>query len=173
MVARAEVIRDIGGFQALGYTLTEDADLIAAAGAKKWKVRVSSKRSTMITTFPQPGWKQFVNHHIRWNSGGYYSSNLSTALGYRFIVLYLVFSVAVIPFSLLLPLLLILPVTSFITIGLLGFLAGLLYRKDKVAYLLRLVPYTLFFMVFYAFVTVLSIIKVTPEWKGKKLKATE
>ena len=68
------------------------------------------------------------------------------------------------------PFLLILPVSSFISIGLIALLLGLLYRNDKAAYLLRLVPNTLFFMLFYSWITLLCLIRITPEWKGKKLR---
>ena len=170
--ARRTVIEDIGGFRALGYSLTEDAALIEAAGKRKWKIRVSTLKKTMIKTVPKLSWKGFINQHVRWNSGAYYAQDLPTRLSYRFILLYLIASVAAIPFSFLMPLLLILPVNSFISIGLLSLLSGLLYREDKTAFLLRVVPYTVFFMFFYAFVTLLSILKISPEWKGKKLKST-
>jgi len=87
-------------------------------------------------------------------------------------VLYLVLSLLLLPFSLLYPILLVYPVTSFVGIGLLAMVSGLLYRKNKYSFLLRFVPYTLFFMFFYSFITVLSILKVSPDWKGKKYKAT-
>jgi hypothetical protein len=65
------------------------------------------------------------------------------------------------------------PTSSFLSVGLLGLLAGLLYRGDRPMYFLRLVPYTVFFMLFYSYVTFLSILRVSPEWKGKRFQSVE
>jgi cellulose synthase/poly-beta-1,6-N-acetylglucosamine synthase-like glycosyltransferase len=169
--ARRAVLDDVGGFRALGYTLTEDAALISKAGKKGWKVSVSTREDTTILTAPQDSWRRFINQHVRWNSGGFFSEDLVTRLGYRTIVLFLMFSTLVLPFASLMPFLLILPVTSFISIGLIALLLGLLYAPGKSAYLLRLVPNTLFFMLFYSWITLLCLIRVSPEWKGRKLRS--
>jgi cellulose synthase/poly-beta-1,6-N-acetylglucosamine synthase-like glycosyltransferase len=169
--ARRSVIEEIGGFKALGYTLTEDAALISEAGKKGWKVRVSTREDTTIFTAPQASWRSFINQHVRWNSGGFFSTDLMTRLGYRTIVLFLLCSTLALPFACLMPFLLILPVTSFISIGLIALLLGLLYCRNKSAYLLRLLPNTLFFMLFYSYVTLLCLIRVSPEWKGRKLRS--
>ncbi len=169
LVARKTVLDQIGGFKALGYTLTEDAALISAVAEKKWKVRVSTLPSTMIETISQGSWRQFINQHVRWNSGAFYSGDFTTRWSYRFIVLYLLASILVIPFSPFQPLLFILPVVSFISIGTLSLTMGLLYRRDRIQDLLRLAPYTLFFMLFYSLITCLSIIRFSPVWKGKSL----
>ncbi|HEC61312.1 MAG TPA: glycosyltransferase [bacterium] len=168
LVARKIALDQIGGFKALGYTLTEDAALISAVAENKWKVRVSTLPSTMIATIPQGSWRQFINQHVRWNSGAFYSGDFATRWGYRFIVLYLLASILVIPFAPFQPLLLILPVVSFISIGTLSLTMGLLYRRDRIQDLLRLAPYTLFFMLFYSLITLLSIIRFSPVWKGKQ-----
>jgi cellulose synthase/poly-beta-1,6-N-acetylglucosamine synthase-like glycosyltransferase len=169
--ARRAVLDGIGGFRALGYTLTEDAALISEAGKKGWKVRVSTRAETTIKTAPQASWREFINQHVRWNSGGFFSEDLITRLGYRIIVLFLVASALALPLAFLMPFLLILPVTSFISIGLIALLLGLLYSRSKAGYLLRLIPNTLFFMLFYSWVTLLCLIRVSPEWKGRKLRS--
>ena len=91
-------------------------------------------------------------------------------LPYRFIVLFLTASVLALPLCPWFPRLAMLPAASFIAVGLMGLLAGVLYRRDLAVYLLRLVPYTLFFMGFYSLATVLSMLRLTPEWKGRRLK---
>ncbi len=173
LVARRAVLDDIGGFRSLGYTLTEDAALATAAGKKKWKVRVSTRTDTMIQTVSQNSWRDFINQHLRWNSGGFYHKDFTTRFGYRFITLFLIASILAVPIAPFVPLLAILPVASFVSVGLMAFLSGVLYRPDKVGYLLRLVPYTCFFLAFYSFVTTLSIFKVPLQWKGKRWRAVE
>ncbi len=169
LAARREAIDSIGGFAGLGYTLTEDAALIAAVGKKGWKVVPSCRRESMIETLPKGSWRDFIHQHVRWNSGGFWSEDPATRLGYRFIVLYLVASLLVLPFSPILPRLLVFPLTSLVSIGMLAVLSGLFYAPRRGAYFLRLVPYTLFFMGFYSLVTVLSMLQLKPDWKGTRL----
>ncbi len=170
LVARRKAVEEVGGFLGLGYTLTEDAALIAAVGKRGWKVAASCTRETMIETLPKGSWRDFIHQHVRWNSGGFWSDDFSTRLSYRFIVLYLVASLLLLPFAPLLPLLLAFPLTSLVSIGMLAVLPGLFYRRDRWLYFLRLIPYTLFFMSFYSLVTVLSCLRLSPEWKGARLR---
>ena len=124
----------------------------------------------MIHTRPQGSWAGFLNQHLRWNMGAFYHQEARTRLPYRFIVLFLTASVLALPLCPWFPRLVMLPAASFIAVGLMGLLAGVLYRRDLAVYLLRLVPYTLFFMGFYSLATVLSMLRLTPEWKGRRLK---
>jgi cellulose synthase/poly-beta-1,6-N-acetylglucosamine synthase-like glycosyltransferase len=170
LAARRVVLEELGGFRGLGRTLTEDAALVAAAARRRWQVRVSTLRSTMILTRPQASWGGFFNQHLRWNTGGFYHQDAGTRLPYRFIVLFLTASVLVLPLCPVFPRLAMMPAASFIAVGLMGLLAGVLYRRDLAAYLLRLVPYTLFFMGFYSLASVLSMLRLTSEWKGRRLE---
>jgi cellulose synthase/poly-beta-1,6-N-acetylglucosamine synthase-like glycosyltransferase len=168
LVTRKEVIDQIGGFRNLGYTLTEDAALATAAAKRGWKVRVSTRIDTMIQTVAQKRWRDFINQHLRWNGGAFYHEDFATRFAYRYITIYLIASVLAVPVAVFLPFLFVLPVASFISVGLMAFAAGILYRPDKSWYLLRLGPYTCFFLVFYAFVTLLSVFQLPPSWKGKR-----
>jgi cellulose synthase/poly-beta-1,6-N-acetylglucosamine synthase-like glycosyltransferase len=168
LVARKAVIDQIGGFRSLGYTLTEDAALATAAAKSGWKIRVSTHTDTMIQTVAQERWRDFVNQHLRWNGGAFYHEDFATRFAYRYITLYLIASVLAVPAAFFLPYLFVLPAASVISVGLMAFLAGILYRPDKSWYLLRLIPYTCFFCVFYAYVTLLSVFQIPPQWKGKR-----
>jgi cellulose synthase/poly-beta-1,6-N-acetylglucosamine synthase-like glycosyltransferase len=168
LVARKAVIDQIGGFRSLGYTLTEDAAVATAAAKGGWKVKVSTRTDTMIETVAQERWRDLINQHLRWNGGAFYHKDFATRFLYRFITLYLIASVVAVPVAFVLPFLFVLPASSFISVGLMALIEGILYRQDKSWYLLRLVPYTCFFLVFYAFVTLLSIFRMPPQWKGKR-----
>jgi cellulose synthase/poly-beta-1,6-N-acetylglucosamine synthase-like glycosyltransferase len=170
LAARRVVLEELGGFRGLGDTLTEDAALVAAAAKRRWRVRVSTRRSTMIHTRPQRSWAEFLNQHLRWNMGAFYHQGAGTRLPYRFIVLFLTASVLALPLCPWFPRLVMLPAASFIAVGFMGLLAGVLYRRDLASYLLRLVPYTLFFMGFYSLATVLCMLRFSPEWKGRRLE---
>jgi cellulose synthase/poly-beta-1,6-N-acetylglucosamine synthase-like glycosyltransferase len=168
LVARKAVIDQMGGFHSLGYTLTEDAALATAAAKSGWKIGVSTRTDTMIQTVAQEHWRDLINQHLRWNGGAFYHEDFATRFGYRYITLYLIASVLAVPVAVFLPFLFVLPAASFVSVGLMAFAAGILYRPDKSWYLLRLVPYTCFFLLFYAFVTLLSVFQVPPQWKGKR-----
>ena len=166
------VLAGIGGFRSLGYTITEDAALVGAASRAGWKVRASTLAETLVTTEAQPDWRAFINQHVRWNGGAFYSNDPAAAWGYRYVTLFLILSVAAAPFALLVPWLLVWPLTSLASIGTLATLAAALYHPRRRRALARVVPYTLFFMAFYAYITVLAIAGVRGEWKGSRLSAT-
>lgn len=172
LALRAPVLARIGGFRSLGYTLTEDAALIGAASRCGWRVRPATLPATQVTTEPQPSWRRFINQHVRWNGGAFFSGDRAAAWGYRYVTLFLIASVAAAPGALLAPWLAALPLTSLLSIGTLATLEGVLYRRRRGRALARVVPYTLFFMGFYAYITVLAIAGVRTEWKGARLAAT-
>ena len=82
-----------------------------------WKVRASTLAATLITTEPQPNWRAFINQHVRWNGGAFFSNDRAAAWGYRYVTLFLILSVAVAPGALLAPWLLVWPLTSLVSIG--------------------------------------------------------
>lgn len=173
LALRAPVLARIGGFRSLGYTLTEDAALIGAASRGGWRVRPATLPATQITTAPQPSWRGFINQHVRWNGGAFFSSDRAAAWGYRYVTLFLIASVAAAPAALLAPWLAVLPCTSLLSIGTLAALEALLYHRRRAPALARVVPYTLFFMGFYAYITLLAIAGVRTDWKGSRLAATQ
>ena len=89
----------------------------------------------------------------------------------KYIVLFLIFSIIAIPFSALFSWLLWMPLTSLVSIGMLGLLSVLLYNNNRTKYLLvcKFIPYTMFFMMFYSWVSVLAILGVKTNWKGQRL----
>ena len=172
LALRAPVLARIGGFRSLGYTITEDAALVGAASRAGWKVRASTLIETQVTTEPQPDWRAFINQHVRWNGGAFFSNDPAAAWGYRYVTLFLILSVTAAPCALLVPWLAVWPLTSLVSIGTLAALAAALYHPRRRRALARVVPYTLFFMGFYAYITVLAIAGVRGEWKGSRLPAT-
>jgi cellulose synthase/poly-beta-1,6-N-acetylglucosamine synthase-like glycosyltransferase len=172
LALRAPVLARIGGFRSLGYTLTEDAALVGAASRCGWGVRAATLPATQIATEPQPSWRAFINQHVRWNGGAFFSSDRAAAWGYRYVTLFLILSVAAAPWAVLAPWLAVLPLTSLLSIGTLATLVALLYRRHRLRALASVVPYTLLFMGFYAYITVLAIVGVRTDWKGSRLAAT-
>ena len=68
MAIRARAVREIGGFHALGYSVTEDAMLLDAVCRRGgWGVRTCTSDRGTASTRAQPSWKGFLDQHTRWN----------------------------------------------------------------------------------------------------------
>jgi cellulose synthase/poly-beta-1,6-N-acetylglucosamine synthase-like glycosyltransferase len=170
MALRAEVVRDVGGFAGLGYSVTEDAALIAAVGRlPRWKVRVSTLAATATVTQPKRTWAEYVNQHTRWNAGAFFARDLTTRAAYGFVVVYLMLCVLLLPFGVLDGRIALLSLNAFVSMGILGFLGGLYPGKRALSYFLRFVPYMVFFGFFYSFVSARALVLRPLEWKGSVL----
>ncbi|HID20313.1 MAG TPA: glycosyltransferase [Methanophagales archaeon] len=68
---RKQLLEDIGGYDSLGYTMTEDAALIQAVRKKtNWKVDVALHKDAVITTKPVDKLRPFYRQRSRWILGG-------------------------------------------------------------------------------------------------------
>jgi cellulose synthase/poly-beta-1,6-N-acetylglucosamine synthase-like glycosyltransferase len=167
MALRARVIREIGGFAGLGYSVTEDAALIAAVGRlTRWKVRVSTLAETAALTRPKARWREYVNQHTRWNAGAFFARDLATRAAYGFVVGYLILSILFLPLGALDWRVPLLSLNAFVSMGIMGFLGGLYPGKAKRTYFLRFPGYMLFFGFFYSFVSLRALFHRPLEWKG-------
>lgn len=172
LAVRKTVVEEVGGFRRLGYTLVEDAALIAAVAKKTdWKIRVSTIYQTIVQPKPQLSWRSFIIQHVRWNNGAFYHPDFQARVEYRFVTLFLIASLLFIPVAVFYPPLFCLPLASFVSVSLMGLLAGIRYYKNKVIYFIRFFPFTLFFLFFYAFSVFMGILNLPLQWKGSELKS--
>jgi poly-beta-1,6-N-acetyl-D-glucosamine synthase len=170
MAARAQAIRSVGGFTRIGYSVTEDAALLAALSRRPGaRVRVATGAEAAVITRPKKSWKEYLNQHVRWNSGAFFSRDITTRLSYSFIVLYLIFCMAALPFGFLDWRISILGLNAFLSMGFLGFAGGLYPGKRAGFYYARLLPYVFFFGFFYSFVSLKALLKRPFEWKGAEM----
>ncbi|HET6487656.1 MAG TPA: glycosyltransferase [Spirochaetia bacterium] len=171
MAVRAVAVRQTGGFQALGFSVTEDAMLLdAVCRGAGWKGAVCTASGAAMLTDPKPTWREYVNQHTRWNAGAIYSADFVTRASYWFVVVfYLTGSLLVLPLGFLDWRVPLLSLTSFVSIGLLGVIAGFYEGRARIGYFLRFVPYLVFFAFFYTFVTLRAAIRRPFEWKGARL----
>ncbi len=170
MAARAMAIREIGGFARLGFSMTEDAELLSTLGRRtKWKVRVSTREQTAAVTRPKESWAEFANQHARWNAGAFFSRDAGTRIGYTALVGYLMFCVLALPFGIMDWRISALSLNAFLSMGVLGFLGGLYPGKRKPGYFLRWAPYMMFFGFFYSYVSIRALLGRSLEWKGSVL----
>lgn len=68
---RKQALEDIGGYESLGYTMTEDAALIQAVSEKtKWNIKIALHKDALIITKPVETLKDFYRQRARWILGG-------------------------------------------------------------------------------------------------------
>jgi cellulose synthase/poly-beta-1,6-N-acetylglucosamine synthase-like glycosyltransferase len=167
---RKQVLDDIGGYESLGYTMTEDAALIQAVGKRtNWKVDVALHEDAVITTKPVEKLKSLYRQRSRWILGGRDTQTKSIV----FLQLALWFNLALLalfPISFFvnarLP---IIVFGAFIVKLLIDFifcfpLARKIKRLDLLKWMLPYEPFLIFYSVLIGFGTLFAR-KVT--WKGQ------
>ncbi|MCX7029193.1 MAG: glycosyltransferase [Spirochaetes bacterium] len=173
MAVRREAALAVGGFRGLGWSVTEDATLLTAIrDLGRWKVAAAVSADSAVTTSAKPDWPSYVNQHTRWNVGAIHARDWQTRLVYLLvIVLYLPLTLVLLPLGLLDWRVPVLSLTSFVSVGSFGLLAGLYPGVDRPRYYLRFLPHLVFFLFFYSFVTWRAVLARPFEWKGRKLRA--
>ncbi len=172
LAVRREAALAVGGFRGLGYSVTEDTTLLTAIrDLGGWKVGASLAADGTVTTRPMPGWRSYVNQHTRWNAGAIHARDWQTRLVYLLvIVLYLPLTLVVLPLGLVDWRVAALSLTSFVSVGSFGFLSGLNPGVARARYYRRFVPYLVFFLFYYSFVTWRAVLARPFDWKGRRLR---
>jgi cellulose synthase/poly-beta-1,6-N-acetylglucosamine synthase-like glycosyltransferase len=173
LAVRREAAVAVGGFRGLGWSVTEDTTLLTAIrDLGRWKVRAAVSAAGTVTTTAKPDWPSYVNQHTRWNAGAIHARDWQTRLVYLLvIVLYLPLTLAVLPLGFLDWRVPLLSLTSFVSVGSFGLLAGLYPGVKRACYYRRFMPYLVFFLFFYSFVTWRAVLGRRFEWKGRRLRA--
>lgn len=168
MAVRRAALKGLGGFRAMGYSVTEDAmllDAICRGGA--WKARATADWGAAARTAPKATWGEYLDQHTRWNAGALFSSDPVTRLAFILVVLvYLTSSLIVLPLGFLDWRIPLLSLTSFVSIGLLGVIGGFYGGKDRRRYFARFFPFLFLFAFFYVFVTLRALVRRPFDWKG-------
>ena len=172
MAIRAQAVKEIGGFHALGYSVTEDAMLLdAVCRSGGWAVRGCTSDRATARTSAQGTWRGFIDQHTRWNAGALFSPDLVTRISFIFVVLfYLVGSLVVLPLGFLDWRVPVLSLNSFLSIGLLAGLGGLYPGTKRGRYYLWFLPYLIFFGFFYSYITLRALVRRPFDWKGTTLR---
>jgi len=171
---RRQALLDVGGFESLGFSTTEDAALIAAVRTETdWKVSAFISDRTLVTTAPFTSLRLVADQEVRWHIGGLFSTDLNTKLSYGYLMLYLTASILVIPFIALFHLLALMPLISFATMAGMAFLSGLLTRRPFRTFWLWFLPDLIFTMLFNSYLTLRALIRPNVVWKGSELTRGE
>lgn len=68
---RRKVYHEIGGYEAIGFSVTEDFALLKGIAERtRWKIAFSFHPQTLVRTRPTKGWRNFISQRKRWAIGG-------------------------------------------------------------------------------------------------------
>jgi hypothetical protein len=110
-----------------------------------------------------------TEQEIRWHTGGLFSPDMQSRLGYGLVMLYLTASVAVIPVCFFFPVLMILPIVSFITMSLMAVVTGFFTSQPLISYWFAIAPFILLSMFYNSYLTVKALLRPKLFWKGRRL----
>ena len=171
LAVRRSVLEEVGGFESVDVTATEDAALIARIRARtKWAVRALFSRSVTVTTEPQKSLADLTRQEVRWHTGGIFSKDFASRFNYRFLMFYLLASVLILPFGLIHPVFALPAAVSFGTMSTISVIGGWVTRQPIGRYWLPLPLYVILTMVYNSFLTVRAVLKPKLTWKGTDLQ---
>lgn len=178
MAIKKVVLQEIGGYEAVPFSATEDAALIGEVLRRRvWKIHACVEDDTRVFTEPEKDWKSFFRQTLRWNKGGLYAPHKISQLTFGILSILITMGTLglfVLPWRLSLwPL----PMAVFLAM-VLNTVELMVYRKKKDQTVSSyLPPFNLFLYgallcfepLFFSLLTVLALVGVPVYWKGKRV----
>ncbi|WP_455381096.1 glycosyltransferase [Salinispira pacifica] len=169
IAVRRSALESVGGFASLRYSVTEDAELIAEVrDTGRWEVSTTLSPQSIVWPEPQTTIASMVSQSMRWNTGGLYAPDRASRYSYRTVMLFLFGSVAAAPLAILFPPLLLTTAGSFISMLSVAIAAAWISRRPA-RFWVMLLPNVLFSMVFYSYITLLTLLRTPIRWKDRLL----
>ena len=170
LAIRRAALADVGGFEAIGFSLTEDAQLIAAVRRTgRWTVAVCPFRPVLVYAQPQKKLLDAAAQEVRWSAGAIFGGDFMTAVMYSFMLLFTLVgavSCLAIPFHPQAVLYYLAPVLSMVMMA----SVGAWYLKMDKSFVLWIVPCSFLGTLFYGFTFLTAFLIPTVSWKGVKIK---
>ncbi|MFP4011383.1 MAG: glycosyltransferase [Spirochaetaceae bacterium] len=170
LAIRREALDAVGGFGGLRHSVTEDAELICEVrDTGRWLIRSHLLRRATVHPEPQRSVAALLKQGVRWNTGALFAPDPATRASFSTVMLFLFVSVITAPLAVIFPPVLLLAMGSFVSMTLMGVMAGAFARRPLVYWWL-LVPNVVVSMVFYSFVTLLTLLRMKISWKGSSVR---
>ena len=170
LAIRRTALESVGGFEAIGFSLTEDAQLIAAVRRTgRWTVAVCPFRPVLVYAQPQKRLLDAAAQEVRWSAGAIFGGDFMTALMYSFMLLFTLVgavSCLAIPFHPQAVLYYLAPVLSMVMMS----VAGNWYLRMDKSFILWIVPCAFLGTLFYGFTFLTAFLIPSVSWKGVKIK---
>jgi len=170
MAIRASLIREIGGYSALDYSVTEDNALLSLIREKSsYRIAALSMPEVRVVAKPQDSWKALTAQELRWSTGAFFSPDAATRFGYSLVKLYLAGGFIALFFAPFFPLSLFVTLSTIVSMASIAVTGGIMLRMSS-SYWFGFLPDIIWSMVYYLFVDLLAFLKVPINWKGNRLK---
>lgn len=170
LIVRRSALAAIGGYEAVPYSLTEDAALIACVRTLKGaRIRAGLSAGTSVMTTPVGNWRQLVTQGLRWNNGGMYGPDRTTRLVFGALMFSIGAGILVLPIAWLAPDLYLLPIAVYIAMTMDTVATASIAGKALPIGSLRLIPQLLFTPVYFTFLTILGLLRIKISWKDARL----
>ncbi|MFO7782017.1 MAG: glycosyltransferase [Spirochaetia bacterium] len=170
LAVRRRVLDAVGGFAGLRHSVTEDAELISQVrDQRRWLIRAHTSPKATVHPEPQSTIGALLKQGLRWNTGALFAPDWATRASFGVVMLFLFASVVLAPVAVVFPPILLLAGGAFVSMMLMGILAGI-YARRPGRYWAMLVPNVLFSMLFYSLVTLLTLLRAQISWKGNTVR---
>lgn len=170
LAVRRAALADVGGFEGIGFSLTEDAQLIASVrNTGKWQIAVSPFRETMVYAQPQKRYSDVLKQETRWSAGALYGRDKMTGIMYSFMLLFTVAGTVGLLGSMFDPMGLGCFTILIWGMGLVA-LTGSYYAKFDNYFRAFIIPCTCLGGVFYCITFLAAFFVRTVKWKGTAIK---
>ncbi|MDR1867249.1 MAG: glycosyltransferase [Treponema sp.] len=167
LAVRRATLEAIGGYEAVPFSQTEDAALIARIRSQsQYTVHAALNRSLFVMTEGETTWKAFINQTLRWNNGGLFGPDKTTRLNFGFLMLTIAAGMLAIPLIPWIPSVWTLSATVFLAmtgntlITLKHF--GSALPRGTLIYSIQ----CLFTPLYFTFLTILGFCRVKTYWKN-------
>lgn len=170
LIVRRSALEKIGGYGSVPFSPTEDAALIGCLRTRtKYRIRGLLSDESRVITSPEGSWRELVRQGLRWNDGGLFAPDISTRIGFNYLMLVIALGVAFIPLVPLVPALGFLSAAAYWaiiadTIAAASFSGGVLPRPY-----LKWIPHSLLMPPYFGFLTLLGYLGIEVSWKGSTM----
>ena len=170
LIFRRTALDAIGGYEAVPYSVTEDAALISCVRTRsRFRIRAALSTDARVITDPVESSADFVSQCLRWNNGGLFAPDLATRIGFGFLMIAISLGVLALPACLFFPALWPLPVAVLIAMLSNTAVARRFAGDSLPGSYLRYLPHLVFMPIFFTFLTIIGYAGMEVRWKGAKL----
>lgn len=160
----------IGGYGAVPFSLTEDAALIAEIRKRtSFRVRAVFDADSRVMTASESSWKDLIRQGLRWNNGGLYSPDATTRVGFAALMFSIAFGVITLPLAPFFPVVGLAGGAVYLSMVLNTASTFLLARGTLGSSPLAGFRNLLLTPAYFAFLTILGVLRVRVIWKGERV----
>jgi cellulose synthase/poly-beta-1,6-N-acetylglucosamine synthase-like glycosyltransferase len=174
LILRRESLDAVGGYDAVPFSPTEDAALVARIRShSRYRVHSAVGAETRVFTVPEKTWGAFVSQTLRWNNGGLFSPDPTARLSFSYLMISISMGIIAVPllpfFPGLWPLPLAVALSMLMDTIAVWRLFGSSLPKGGVLTALRYVFQLVFTPAWMTLLTLLGFFGVQMNWKGSEV----